>query len=246
MGWRTYTRLLTRESISRFYRKRRTLINVAPGEDVLAENVGKHIFTTREPLAPTPGGDASFSGFDDVGKPIKVGVERKSVANLLSSQSSGELADQLRRMLDNYDVVILLISGPLSKKGRDRHVVTTPRAFHKVSFDSLWNELGRWESRGVQLQLCDTGDEGMRVVSLYRMFQRPDTSTERPRLKKSKSAPLTTTPGLGPRKMENLLRGLVELEGAEAIVKSALGPKLASVFWKKVKQLGTKVWRYTC
>ena len=218
--------------------------NVAPGEDVRAESVSKRVLTTREPLAPTPGGDASFYGLDNGGNSIRIGVERKSVANLLSSQSSGELADQLRRMLDNYDVVILLISGPLSKKGRDRHVVTVPKAFHKVSFDSLWNELGRWEARGVQLQLCDTGDEGMRVVSLYRMFQRPDTATERPRLKKSKSAPLTTTPGLGPRKMENLLKGLVELEGAESIVRSTLGSKLAGTFWKKVKEISTKVGKH--
>ncbi len=219
------------------------MINVAPGEDELAANVSKRELVTRNPLAPTPGGDASFLGIDNDGLSIKVGIERKSVSNLLSSQSSGELADQLRRMLDNYDVVILLISGPLSKRGRDRHVVTVPHAFHKVSFDSLWNELERWEARGVHLQLCDTGDEGNRVVSLYRMFQRADTATERPRLKRSKSAPLTTTPGLGPRKMENLLKGLVELEGAEAAVHSALGPKLAAVFWKKVKEVGTKLWR---
>jgi hypothetical protein len=78
------------------------------------------------------------------------------------------------------------------------------------------------------------------------MFQRPDTSTERPRLKKSKSAPLTTTPGLGPHRMENMLKGLVELEGAESVVHSTLGPKLAVLFWKKVKEISTKVWRPKC
>jgi ERCC4-type nuclease len=48
----------------------------------------------------------------------RVGVERKSVSDLLQSLSSGRLSDQLRRLCAECDFPVLLIEGPLDTNSK--------------------------------------------------------------------------------------------------------------------------------
>ena len=151
------------------------MINVVPGEDALASSLLKQGYVvTRIPHPPDVGGDVSFEGVDSGGNAVTIGVERKTISDLLASWVDGRLTDQLRRMVHNYDVVILAVSGDLSpkystqprKRGRVDLVPTTP----------VMNELVRWQARGVIVVPCE--DVGDRIAELYALFKRQETSTD--------------------------------------------------------------------
>ena len=212
-------------------------INVAPGEDAVAAGLSSHYEVTRTNMAPTPGGDISFWGIGDDAVPLNVGIERKTVQNLLSSQASGELADQLRRMSHHYGVVILLNLQEHLRRGKDGYVEVDHWVPHKVHYDALWNELQRWQANGVSIQLCETDGEAHRVASLYEMYQRQDTTTSRPRIKRAKASPITAVEGLGAKRMEGLLKGFTKLEGAREITKQILGTgAVYKRFWAAAKR----------
>ena len=84
-----------------------TVVEIAAGEELV-----RYLEGVSKPLSS---GDVSLTVRDK-----RVGIERKEWSNLVSSYRNGELIDQLRRMCEEYDTVILLIEGtPYSTyKGR--------------------------------------------------------------------------------------------------------------------------------
>jgi hypothetical protein len=131
-------------------------INIVRQEETLALHVAaKGCAITREPQE----GDASFWGYLD-GEPAHIGVERKHADDLIKSYKSGHLADQLRRMLDTYSLVILLVEGSLWPIGADRHAhsITTMSAGQSCSFDALMNDLQTWQDVGVRMQWTEHND----------------------------------------------------------------------------------------
>jgi ERCC4-type nuclease len=218
-------------------------INIVRQEETLALHVAaKGCAITREPQE----GDASFWGYLD-GEPAHIGVERKHADDLIKSYKSGHLADQLRRMLDTYSLVILLVEGSLWPIGADRHAhsITTMSAGQSCSFDALMNDLQTWQDVGVRMQWTEHNDAGRRLWSLYHYYQKKEHfATVQPRLKKSKDTLLLSTPGLGPKRVERLLRLLIdeesdseELSESVKAVQSVLGKgKLYKAFIRKLKK----------
>ena len=100
----------------------------------------------------------------------KIGVERKAVPDLLSSLGD-RLAGQLARMLDYYDVSVLMIEGSLRNVNGQ---MFTARGIEQWTWDALWNFLQTWQMRGVTVQL--TADEGQtvhRLCNLFAYYQKP-------------------------------------------------------------------------
>ena len=174
-------------------------------------------------LSPTPGGDAAWLGF---GK-LRVGLERKRADDFVRSWASGHLADQLQRMAPHYDVVILLQEGYV---GQDD--------LRGANYDALMNDLQTWQDAGLRYQIAFMGDAGRRVWSLYNYYQKSSHSaTQRGRLKAGAPTNLLTTPGLGPKRAEALLRALLGLPGAPAEVERVLGQgRVGKAFWERVEQ----------
>lgn len=79
-------------------------------------------WATPATLAPMPSGDIAFftpktphpAHCTRCTWHLSFGIERKEVNNLLTSWRSGELADQMGRLVENYDWGALLIEGDLS------------------------------------------------------------------------------------------------------------------------------------
>jgi hypothetical protein len=229
----------------------RGIINVVPGEDEMAASIYDFLIPTRLPLAPEPGGDACFWGLVD-GKPAFIGVERKRADNLISSWKSGEMADQLRRMAAPYDIVILLIERQrLEAVGTARHILAqwgpaiSELKIYDYSFDALMNDLQTWQDAGLRVQSCGVGDAGRRVWSLFQYYQKPHhEATSRGRLKTSSDTHLLTTPGLGPKRHESMLRKLAKLRGSKPIIQQVLGTgKVSKEFLKRLKT-GARKWTW--
>jgi len=165
-------------------------------------------------------GDAAFVGTGPQGS-VSVGIERKKYDDLIRSWASGSLADQLRRMLETYDVVVLL------QEGEVRYDQTT-RKVHgygaQHSADALMNDLQTWQHEGVKYQVCDEGDCGRRLWSLYHYYQKLEHhATRKGRIKRSSETPLLNVPGIGPKRAERLLESLLQLKGGMDLAKLVLG-----------------------
>lgn len=63
-------------------------------------------FNDEVRIVPLDTGD-----FAAVDTPLSLGIERKSFPNLVSSMMNHELDDQLTRLVDTYDVPVLLVEG---------------------------------------------------------------------------------------------------------------------------------------
>ena len=205
---------------------------VVPGEHQLASGL-EGLTVIRASLAPVPGGDAAFLGFG-TRRLVRVGVERKEASNLESSWVSGELADQLRRMLENYDEVILLQEGVLE------YDVETRKTGRGYSYDAIMNDLETWQSVGVRYQICALGDCGRRLWSLYHYYQKHEhRATQKGRVKHTSETPLLNVPGLGPKRTERLLRALLRRKGGIPVVKKVLGTgktfKAFSEVWEELQ-----------
>jgi hypothetical protein len=213
-----------------------TALVVVPQEDEVAQAIVKAGLVPLRQSLGSDGGDAAFWGTVD-GKRAPIGVERKRADNLVDSWMSGELADQLRRMLDAYTLVILLVEGDVRPSngmlaasagdGRDK--------VYTQSYDALMNDLQTWQDVGVRIQWAPLHGSGKRIASLYEYYQKDGhRATERGRIKKSKDALLLTTPGLGPIRAERLLRALCGLPGASEVVAKELAGKTGTRFRERL------------
>ena len=99
----------------------------------------------------------------------KVGVERKTISDLLSGLGD-RVSTQLQNMLEYYDFPILLIEGSWKGVGEK---IQTSRGIENWAWDTVWNFLLSWQNKGISLQL--TGNEGhtiRRLNALYAYYQK--------------------------------------------------------------------------
>ena len=152
-------------------------------------------------------GDAAFEGWYNESS-VKIGVERKAGPDLVRSWTSGHLADQLRRMADEYDLVILLVEGPPLETNNKRYIFDGRRV-RKLSFHGLMNDLQTWQDNGLRITWCGKGGAAYRLKALHSYYQRPEhEATRQPQLKRTKGG-LLSVPGLGPKRVEALVRRLM-------------------------------------
>ena len=89
-----------------------------------------------------------YSGdFAALDTPLSLGVERKTFANLVMSLASNELDEQLSRMVDIYDIPVLLIEGLPAPQGNGR--VRVYGAQRDYPYAWIINSISAWWMRGV-------------------------------------------------------------------------------------------------
>lgn len=92
--------------------------------------------------------DPLVSGdFASVDTPLTLGIEHKSLSDLVSSMSSNRLDEQLSRLLDTYDVAVLLVDEMPAPNPRGRITIYGSR--HQVSYAWVMGSLMGWALRGV-------------------------------------------------------------------------------------------------
>ena len=97
-----------------------------------------------------------------------VGLERKTIEDFLNNIGQ-RLSDQLYRMLEHYDVNILLLEGSWQIV---RNEVIVVRGIEQWGWTMVWNYLQTWQDRGLTLQF--TANEGhtiRRLNELYAYYQ---------------------------------------------------------------------------
>ena len=137
-----------------------------------------HIADSNEPesiriklleLGWTQGRLAVGDYFMHTGDFKRVGIERKSVQDLLSSLGD-RLSKQLANMLDYYDFSVLMIEGSLRNINGNMY---TARGIEQWTWDAVWNFLQTWQMRGVTIQLsADEGQTIHRIANLFAYYQK--------------------------------------------------------------------------
>ncbi len=101
----------------------------------------------------------------------KVGIERKEVSDFMASLGD-RLASQLERMLDHYDIVILLLEGNWRQVDTSNKLISG----HGISYNTwsmAWNFIRSQQHKGVTLELTTSmGHTIQRVNELYAWYQR--------------------------------------------------------------------------
>ena len=133
-------------------------------------------------LTPQPAGDVMLYVADEIW-----GVERKSAADLLASYAGSRmrcmatcalcggrgcqrLTSQMRRMLDNYDHVVLFIEGWFGATECD--YIQTAYRTHQLLWHGLMNTLSKWQHAGVELQFsADVQHTAACLISLRDYWQ---------------------------------------------------------------------------
>lgn len=169
----------------------------------------------------------------------RVGVERKTVDDLLSSIASGRLDDELARLVEAVALPVLFLQGGLEYfRGRP-----VGGGFQAVPLDltAVLNKLLSWQLRGVALYpLPDDGREGIFLAGLYRWTQkeRHQGVARRPRLLPNmerlppRVEVFAALPGVGPERAR-LLAARASLREAfggwsEADWAAVVGPRRAA------------------
>jgi ERCC4-type nuclease len=97
-----------------------------------------------------------------------VGLERKTIEDFFASIGQ-RLSDQLYRMLEHYNVNILLLEGSWQVVSNQMIVV---RGIEQHSWTMTWNYLQTWQDRGLTLQfVTDEGHTIKRLNELYAYYQ---------------------------------------------------------------------------
>lgn len=134
----------------------------------------------RAVIVPLDVGDYQFWSHEG----WQVTVERKEIGNLLSSLSSGQLVDQLTRLVKAADIPILLTEGRIGVD-EDNKVLVDGHWSSRWNFDSVANFLLSWQMRGVYLiQTHGWRDTAARLLSISEFFAKPehDSHLQRQRL----------------------------------------------------------------
>ena len=100
----------------------------------------------------------------------KVDIERKEVNDFMASLGD-RLANQLEKMLDHYDTVILLLEGNWRNiAGKE---ILTSRGISYNTWAMAWNFIRSQQHKGVTLELTTSmGHTIQRVNELYAWYQR--------------------------------------------------------------------------
>ena len=100
----------------------------------------------------------------------KVGIERKTVSDLINSLND-RLTRQLLNMTEYYDFCILLIEGNWKMLSNN---IMTDRGTSQWGWSVVWNYLLSWENRGIAIQLTvDEKHTVKRLNELYAYYQKP-------------------------------------------------------------------------
>ena len=131
---------------------------------------------------------------------LSVGIESKTSTDLVTSFVNGRLADQISRLIETYDVPILLVTGSVTTsltghilteadidsyrpcKETTMFTIMTSTKFLKVNFQrsALANYLVSAQSAGLIIDINGAGPlpretlEAQRVVQLVRYWDKPD------------------------------------------------------------------------
>ena len=176
---------------------------IKPRLHIVDSNEPESIRTKLVELGWTQGRLSSADYFMHTGDWKKVGIERKSVSDLLSSLGD-RLAKQLTSMLDYYDYSILLIEGSLKNVNGQ---MFTARGIEYWSWDAIWNFLQTWQMRGVTIQLsADEGQTVHRVANLFAYFQKPAHTGGYTRAQVGDSRVLAFPSGVGEKTAMTILR----------------------------------------
>jgi len=140
--------------------------------------------TLRQPLITTGwtqkmifSGDFAFMTHDYK----KFGITRKSTDDLLNSINE-TWAHQLDVMLDYYDINKILIEGSWAKI--TPNAVTTYTGVSKhLTWDSIWNWLDRWMTKGFTLEITVSQEHTIhRLNELYALYQKPYSANSKSRV----------------------------------------------------------------
>jgi len=91
-----------------------------------------------------PAGDVEIVGRGPEGRPVLVGVEYKSVGDVLHCIRDGRFAEQLRRMRDRYEVRWLLVEGYWAPGVRDELLVMERGRFREARGQYKFTEVASW------------------------------------------------------------------------------------------------------
>jgi hypothetical protein len=84
------------------------------------------------------------------------------------------LDNQLRRMLEHYNIVVLMVHGWFGLTPNGYLLTETGRPTGR-QWNGLWNALAKWQLRGVMVQLAvDRRHVAQRLVSLRNYLRRKE------------------------------------------------------------------------
>lgn len=143
--------------------------------------------------------------------PLTVGVERKAINNLAGSLVSNELDEQLSRLVDSYDIPVLLVEGlPVPRRDGTFHLYGGKgRDYHYAWFIGA---LAGWYGRGVwPLMVPSIVATGPTILGLYKLASKEKHREHfEPKKVLPSLSPYNLTqrvmlqfPGVGPERVES-------------------------------------------
>lgn len=140
--------------------------------DEARKNPGIHTGLLK--LVPELRVEPLYAGdFAALDTPIGLGVERKSFSNLMSSMGTGELDEQMAKMVEVYDFPVLLVEGLPAPNAVGK--VTVWGAQTKHNYGWIVGTLAGWYARGILPYFVDKPAATPRVVAaLYHYAEKPD------------------------------------------------------------------------
>lgn len=164
--------------------------------------------------------DSLISGdFASLDTPLTLGIEHKSISDLVHSLSSNRLDEQLSRLLDTYDVPVLLVDELPAPNHSGKITIFGSR--HQVSYAWVMGSIMGWALRGITPVLVRTpGAIAPTIAAIYSVIAKPEHREHyEPRRLLENLRPLTLTerllvqlPGIGPdraAKMASLSPGML-------------------------------------
>lgn len=143
----------------------------------------------------------------------EIAIERKTVSDFLDSFQKGRLQEQLRRLIESYEVPILMIEGYVEERMGHVYLGKGKGTWaNKWSYSGFRNILLEWQMAGVLLETTKSiPDTVRRIAGLYRFTRKEnhESMSRRQLIKIGGEHPACTTiaslPGIGPKKAKELL-----------------------------------------
>jgi ERCC4-type nuclease len=190
-------------------------------------------------LTTLEAGDVAFMGEGPRGDWLSVGIEYKTVNDVLACIRDSRFVDvQLRGMLQLYEVLYLIVEGRYSERKKDGGLFVAGRRNAKshtgISFSALMNWLTTMEQVGVHLRQTDDRLESAAViVALYNWWQKPYSGHHS--LKGVHEAPSMTLPSESPgiqlmrHEPSFTERALAQVEGVGYLTAADIAKQFPSV-----------------
>jgi len=172
--------------------------------------------------------------------PLGLGIERKSLNNLVFSILNNELDEQMSRMVNTYDMPVLLIEGwPIPDVDGK---VSVHGANKKVPYPLLVSTVAGWWARGAfPVFVKNIGGTVRTVIDLYRYCSKHGH--------RENFAPRKLTPNMRPLSLRDQMLIQVPGVGPKALGKLPKTPLAEIIEWEKKvwqdqlgKSLGAKVY----